>query len=155
MKVWDLATTACAFSHKLNSAIVDTIKWDLANDSVLISASDDGYIRVSDIRVSKEVASYHFDFKVENFSADPFNPSQVHASFENGHIGGFDFRAGNKPLYDVAVSSKAVTSISLNAKHQGMICTTGLDGSMNLFNFSKGDKPAYVCREFANQVARM
>lgn len=151
MKVWDLATATCAFSHNLSDAIVDTIKWDLVSDSVLVTASDDGYLRVSDIRSSKEVGSFRFDHKIENFSADPFNPTQIHASFDNGHIGAIDLRTTAKPLYDVGVSAKAVTSISISSKVSGMICTSGLDGAMNLFNFRQGSKPAFVCREFANQ----
>lgn len=134
---------------------MDTIKWDLSNDSVLISASDDGFLRISDIRTSKEVGSYHFDVKIENFSADPFNPAQIHSSFENGHIGAIDFRAGAKPLYDVAVSSKAITSVSVNSKHQGMVCATGFDGAMYVYNTRKGEKPSFVSREFANQVASL
>lgn len=151
MKVWDLSTATCAFSHNLSETIVDTIKWDLVSDSVLITASDDGHIRVSDIRSSKEVSSFKFDHKIENFSADPMNPTQIHASFENGHIGAIDLKAGAKPLYDVAVSSKAVTSISLSSTLAGMICTSGLDGAMNVYNFKQGGKPTFVCREFANQ----
>lgn len=153
--MWDLATGSCAFSHQLQDTIADTLKWDLTSDSVLVTATDDGFIRVSDIRDSNEVASYKFDAKVENFSADPFSPNEFALSFDNGYISGLDLRSGFKPLFNHQISNKAVTSVSYNPHIKGMICTTSLDGTMSLFNANTREsenKPKLVCREFANQV---
>jgi len=155
VKVWDLASGSCAFSHSLTETIVDTLRWDLASESVLFSASDDGMIRVSDIRASKEVASHKFDAKIENFSLDPFSPSELVLSFDNGSISGMDLRQGFSPLFSSHVSAKAVTSVSHNPHVKGMLCTTSLDGTMSVFNATLRDaeqKPKFVCREFANMV---
>ena len=155
MKVWDLATASCAFSHALTDSIVDTLRWDLASESVLFSASDDGAIRVSDIRVSKEVAACKFEAKIEHFSLDPFSPTELALSFDNGSVSGLDLRQGFKPLFSSHVSGKAVTSVSHNALVKGMLCTTSLDGTMSVFNANLRDqdqRPKFVCREFANMV---
>lgn len=113
-------------------------------------------IRVSDIRVSKEVASFKFDAKIENFSLDPFSPSEIVLSFDNGSISGMDLRHGFQPLFSSHVSGKAVTSVSHNPHVKGMLCTTSLDGTMSVYNANireQENKPKFVCREFANMVA--
>ena len=139
------------------SSVVLQVK---ASVTVLLGASDDGYIRISDVRTDKQVASYKFNTEshIEGFSQDPFKLTEIVACFEDGSIQGIDMRGTSaKPLFQTSVSSKAVTSVSHNAKYQGMICTTGLDGTMNVFStrsFDAAGKPVFVTREFANQVGQ-
>lgn len=153
--MWDLSTQTPAFSHSLDGTIVETLKWDLQNDSVLISASDDGYIRINDIRQSKEVASFGLQVKVENFSADPFSPSEFAVSLENGHVTAFDTRQTFKPLYDLQISSKAVTSVAFDEKIRGLMGTSCLDGTISAFNTLdrvENNKPKFLARELGHQV---
>jgi periodic tryptophan protein 1 len=154
VKVWDLSSATCAFSHNVGESIVDTIRWDNSTDSVLISGSDDGYLRISDIRDSKEIAAHKCGMKIESFCQDPLNPQQIHASLENGHIFGIDLRSGVKTLYDLSVSNKPVTNVALSPHVKGLICTSGFDGTMNVYNhndYGENGKPKFVTREFANQ----
>ena len=71
VKLWDLSQATCVMSHSVGeSVIVDSLKWDVNNEAVLLGANDDGYLRISDVRTDKEVASYKFSSEshIEGFS---------------------------------------------------------------------------------------
>lgn len=155
MKIWDLATASCVLSHKVPNTILDTIRWDISNESVLLTGSDDGYFRINDIKQSKEAGTFKFSGgKVESLSQDPTNTSIVHFSFDNGHIAALDIRKGCKPLYDLQISSKSASSVSVNPKLSNMLSVTCFDGTINIYNTlgGEGGAPKFIAREFANQV---
>lgn len=157
VKIWDLATASCVLSHKTPNTILDTIRWDVSNESVLLTGSDDSYFRINDIKQSKEAGSFKFAAgKVESLCQDPNNPHLIHFSFDNGHIAALDTRKGCKPVYDLQISSKAASTIAVNPKLSNMLAVTCFDGTINLYNTlgGEGGNPKFITREFANQVRR-
>lgn len=154
VKIWDLATATCVLSHSVPNVIVENIRWDPQNESLLFTAGDDNTFRVSDIRTSKEVGSYQFPNKIESFTVNPLNSNEYHLCFDNGFIGGIDLKGGFKPSYELQISSESVTSISFHHKIPGLVCATALDGAFRVYNTTKrvqDNKPTFVVREVTQQ----
>ncbi len=150
VKLWDLNSCKCVKSfNKLHGDKVSSIKWHEKEASILLSGSYDGYVALSDVRISeesqmskkKQISKSYGDIEVVNWGRDTF----FYAGTEKGVVFAFDGRMDDKPIWQLQAHDSPITSIDINKYIDGFMVTSGMtDKSIKLWNISDLNKPSMM-----------
>ena len=86
------------------------------------------------------IGSARLDKQTEGVSWDPWGDERIWLAFEDGSIGEIDSSKGLGLTFDHKISPKAITSLSANPEHNGILTATGLDGFVRLFDLNERDE---------------
>ena len=86
------------------------------------------------------IGSARLDKQTEGVSWDPWGDERIWLAFEDGSIGEIDSSKGLGLTFDHKISPKAITSLSANPEHNGILTATGLDGFVRLFDLKERDE---------------
>jgi len=93
IKLWDLQTTQALRSYTHHKDKVQTVRWNPAEPTVMLSGAYDRTAAVYDIRAPKAVASWKLTADVEATQWNPFAPQYYLVSGKHGH----SIRSGSWP----------------------------------------------------------
>lgn len=140
VKLWDLSNGKVGRTHNCGGNRPENIIWHPNEASILFVATEDNTIQAADIRAPKIIGKYKFDASIESICFDQQNQKELHLSFDNGHIAGLDITKDFKTSYQLKVSKKSCSSISMSPGIEGLMSVTGLDSKVYTFNSKNRDE---------------
>jgi periodic tryptophan protein 1 len=139
--LWDLdegkpATTITDFQEK-----VQTIKFHPKEPQYLLTGSCDGLVKLFDCRAtnndSSSFVSWNMNAEIERVQWDHFDSNCFAASTNDGHIGYFDMRNQDAPIWSIKAHEKEVTGLVLSSKIKGMLSSSSGDGELIIWNYAE------------------
>jgi len=134
IKIWNLATKTCEATLTHHTSKVQSLEWNPAEPSLLLSGAFDRSIAVLDVRAPSSVKKVQVDADIECVRWCPLQPFMFLASTENGTVTCHDARDLSKPRFTLGAHTKACSAVAWNAAAQPlMFATASLDQTVKLW----------------------
>lgn len=146
IKLWDVAAASCLFSFDHHKDKVCTVRWNPAEQHVLLTVSYDRSATLVDVRQQKFARCAKTAAPPETGSWDPLNPSMVVIGCESGALCGFDARrADAKPLWTVPAHEDSLEALAISAHVPGLLVTGSRDKTIKIWDCAaEGTAPVLV-----------
>ena len=129
---------------------VQTVAWNGAQPSVLLTGGFDHRAAVADVRTpGGPVLAWGVSADVECAAWNPAAAEQFLVSVEDGHVTCHDARrgGGSAPLFTLAAHSKPASTLALCPSAPGLLATASTDKSTKLWDISRGAPELLVSRD--------
>jgi periodic tryptophan protein 1 len=134
IKIWNLATKTCEATLTHHTSKVQSLEWNPAEPSLLLSGAFDRSIAVLDVRAPTSVKKFQVDSDIECVRWCPLQPFMFLASTENGTVTCHDARDLSKPKFTLGAHTKACSALAWNPVAQPVLFATGsLDQTVKLW----------------------
>jgi len=154
IKLWDVTTEQCKATYDYHSSKVQSLEWNPAEPSILLSGSFDKVVAVTDIRSPKEGKQCMVDADVECCRWNPHNPATFFVSTESGSVTYHDARKiTEKPIFYLSAHHEACTGLSINTIAP-IFATSSVDKSVKIWNYANGT-PSLLCGKENMQVGAL
>jgi periodic tryptophan protein 1 len=140
VKLWDLCNLTCTQTLTHHTNKVQSLQWNPAEGSVLLTGGYDHKVILSDVRSPQTPIVFPVDSDVESVCWSVAHPFQFMVSLESGGVHSFDARNPNgRSLFNLSAHERATTSIgSTMVNGLSILGTVGLDGKAKLWNITDG-----------------
>lgn len=131
IKIWDIIKEECSATFKQKDK-VQTLKWNNVESSIFISGINQ-YLTGIDVRTPNNIFNYKLPSSIEHVEWNPFNPTNVLASSENGSIYSYDLKT-NTLLFNLQAHNESCSCLSFSTKIPGLLATSSSDKSVKLWD---------------------
>lgn len=108
VKIWDLEELVCkANITNLHKNKVQLVRWNLHNESLLLTGGYDRLINVCDVRerpLGESAIKYHLKKNVKDLESGQWHPFSEHnfvITTESGIVQGYDIRNTSGPVFEL------------------------------------------------------
>ncbi|KAI6660816.1 Periodic tryptophan protein 1-like [Oopsacas minuta] len=137
VRIWDIKNVVC-IETLLHPDVVQSIAWHPYNTSQLLTGCVDGCVRIFDCTTEdKLISAVSLNSEIEKVIWDHLDPIRVIACTESGHVICISSDTG-EILYKIAAHAKPVTDIALSTFLPGLLVSTSVDKSYNVWDVSGG-----------------
>ena len=149
-----------------SSRAVNRLSWHRSDANLLASASQDGKIKIFDLRVSKKessgltLACSNDSVALRDIQCDPFSDHRLASVSDNGNLVIWDSRNSESPLSRITAHSSASQTLAWNSAAQHSIATGGRDKTVKVWDLRHAEESSAFIRpvhiiQTASYVARV
>lgn len=148
--LWDAKKTAASWTMNQTNAYsdhartVNSICWHPNDANLLLSGSQDGTVKVWDIRDKANTACTSFDGKadaVRSVRVSTFNYTQLAAGYEDGSVQLWDMRT-TKRVLRIAAHQGLVVSVAWHPSERNLLASGGRDRSIKVWDLAADSSSA-------------
>ena len=134
VKIWDVTTQKCSHTFTHHTGKVQSVVFHPEEAWRLATGAFDKTVALLDCRSGATTATYNVPADMECMAWDPFQPSHLYASLENGVVTCIDVRNSKAPLFAFQAHDKTVSSLSFSASVPGYLCTASEDKTIRAWD---------------------
>ncbi|KAJ2661490.1 rRNA-processing protein [Coemansia sp. RSA 1200] len=142
VKLWDLAAAKSVQSYNHHSDKVQTVRWNPAEASVMLTGGYDKRVAALDSRAPGAVSWWSVDADVESVMWDAHSAGCFFVATEAGTVRYFDIRS-ETPVYTLAAHDEAVSAMDQHPTMSGILVTGSADESVKVWDV-RNAKPSMV-----------
>jgi periodic tryptophan protein 1 len=134
VKIWDVTTQKCSHTFTHHTGKVQSVVFHPEEAWRLATGAFDKTVALIDCRSGATTATYRVSADMESMAWDPFQPSHLYASLEDGVVVCIDVRKCEDPLFAFKAHDKTVSSLSFSASVPGYLCTASEDKTIRAWD---------------------
>jgi len=144
--IWNLGKSHSKMERifKEHSRTVNRVCWQPNEFHTLWSGSQDGTVRMWDIRDSKSARVFQCNGEVRDLQVSPFHNTFVAVGTEAGTIQIWDIRKANTPHSSIAAHDGLVLSVKWHPRYKSLIASGGRDRMVKVWDLGKTSRPKYA-----------
>eukprot|EP00347_Sterkiella_histriomuscorum_P014628 403360154 len=151
VRIWDLEEQACkATFTNLHKNKVQVVRWNLHNESILLTGGYDRVLNVVDVRESplgEGALKFRLKKEVKDLETAQWHPSYEHnfvISTESGIVVGYDTRNPKEALFEMQAHEKSCTNVTISPHAPNMMATCSLDEYVKVWDVAAAGQPKLV-----------